>query len=461
MTETVTFQGGPNGSGYGWGGDRLGEPRRFDVSDQKERPEREGSLEDGSTGFAELGDLLRSGFKDAGEGPAAGAELRSAWSGFVDAARDLGQALAATANDPEVRATVKNAVQSLVDTVGTAARDAADTVGTAARDAAGTVGTAARDAAGTAAERVRQTAERRKAETGDTDGDVEPTTRPIVTCSWLADHLDDPDVRIVDTRWFLGQPGAGQVRYEENHLPGAVFLDLDDDLAASEGPGRHPLLSPEDLADLLGRHGIGNRHHVVVYDQGPGAIAARLWWMLRSVGHERVSVLDGGYERWSGQSHPLTADPPDIVPTTYETGEGPTLAVDRDQLLARLGTAQVIDAREPERYRGETEPIDSVAGHIPTALSAPTADNVGPDGTFKPAHVLAAQFSEMGLDPDTPVVSYCGSGVTACHNLLALHIAGYPEGILYPGSWSDWSATGMPVAVGPDPGPPPERQQES
>lgn len=420
------------------------------MSKEKEHPGREGSLEEASTGFAELGDLLRSGFKDGGEGSAAGAELRSAWSGFVDAARDLGQALAATANDPEVRASVKNAMQSLVDTVGTAARDAAETVGTAARDAAGT-----------AAERVRHTAERRKKDTAGTEDDTEDLTQPTVNCCWMNSHLDDPDIRIVDTRWFLGQPGAGKLSYEEDHLPGAVFLDLDDDLAASEGPGRHPLLTPDDLADLLGRNGVGNHHHVVVYDQGPGAIAARLWWMLRSVGHERVSVLEGGYDRWAGQNHPLTTDPADIVPVTYKTGEGPTLTVDRDQLLARLETVQVIDAREPERYRGETEPIDSVAGHIPTALSAPIADNIGPKGTFKPADVLAAQFSEMGLDPDTPVVSYCGSGVTACHNLLALHIAGYPEGILYPGSWSDWSATGMPVAVGPDPGPPPEPHQDS
>ena len=409
------------------------------MSKDREHPKREGSWEEGSTGFAELGDLLRSGFSDGRDGgSAAGAELRSAWSGFVDAARDLGQALAATANDPEVRAAMKSAMQTVVETVGTAARDVA----------------------GTAAERVRQTAERHKGEAGDTEGDTEGLARPLVTCSWLADHLHDPGVRIVDTRWFLGQPGAGKLRYEEDHVPGAVFLDLDDDLAASEGPGRHPLLSQDDLADLLGRHGIGNEHHVVVYDQGPGAIAARLWWMLRSVGHERVSVLDGGYARWSSQDHPLTTDPPDVVPTTYETKEGPTLTVDRDQLLERLGSTQVIDAREPERYRGETEPIDSVAGHIPTALSAPTAENVGSDGTFNPAHVLAARFFELGLDRDKPVVSYCGSGVTACHNLLALQIAGYPEGILYPGSWSDWSAAGMPVAVGPNPGPPPDHHPD-
>lgn len=280
-------------------------------------------------------------------------------------------------------------------------------------------------------------------------------TRPIASGRWLADRLDDDGVRIVDTRWFLGQPGTGMLRYRESHIPGAVFLDLDDDLAASEGPGRHPLPSAEDLAALLGGHGIGNRHHVVVYDQGPGAIAARLWWMLRSVGHQRVSVLDGGFGRWSGQGHPVTSALPQVVPTTFEIGEAATLAIDRDRLLGRLGTAQVIDAREPERYRGETEPIDSVAGHIPTAISAPTAGNVGPEGTFLAAQALEARFSELGLDRDTPVVSYCGSGVTACHNLLALHIAGYPEGILYPGSWSDWSASGMPVSTGPEPGPSP------
>ena len=280
-------------------------------------------------------------------------------------------------------------------------------------------------------------------------------TEPVVSGRWLADRLDDPGIRVADTRWFLGQPGAGRLRYEEHHIPGAVFLDLDDDLAAPEGPGRHPLPSQDDFAELLGRHGISNRHHVVVYDQGPGAIAARLWWMLRSVGHQQVSVLDGGYGRWSDQGHPVTAHPSQPVPTTFEIGESTTLTADRDRVLARLGTVQVIDAREPERYRGETEPIDSVAGHIPTAVSAPTAGNVNPDATFLPARALAARFSELGLDPDVPVVSYCGSGVTACHNLLALHMAGYPEGILYPGSWSDWSASGMPVATGPEPGPPP------
>ena len=278
---------------------------------------------------------------------------------------------------------------------------------------------------------------------------------PIVSCAWLADRLDDQMVRIVDTRWFLGEPGVGRLRYQKDHIPGAVFMDLDEDLAATEGPGRHPLPSREDFADLLGRNGIGNQHQVVVYDQGPGAIAARLWWMLRSVGHFSVSVLDGGYGKWLDKGHPIDSSEPLVTPGVFTVDTGPTRIVDRDRLLDRLGSVQVLDAREPERYRGEIEPIDQVAGHIPTALPSPVAENVNPDGTFKSASALAARFAEMGLDPNLPVVSYCGSGVTACHNLMALQMAGFSEGILYPGSWSDWSSSGMPIATGPDPGSPP------
>ncbi|MXZ06963.1 MAG: sulfurtransferase, partial [Acidimicrobiia bacterium] len=237
---------------------------------------------------------------------------------------------------------------------------------------------------------------------------------PIVSCAWLADRLDDQMVRIVDTRWFLGEPGVGRLRYQKDHIPGAVFMDLDEDLAATEGPGRHPLPSREDFADLLGRNGIGNQHQVVVYDQGPGAIAARLWWMLRSVGHFSVSVLDGGYGKWLDNGHPIDSSEPSVTPGVFTVDTGPTRIVDRDRLLDRLGSVQVLDAREPERYRGEIEPIDQVAGHIPTALPSPVAENVNPDGTFKSASALAARFAELGLDPYLPVVSYCGSGGTAC-----------------------------------------------
>ena len=278
---------------------------------------------------------------------------------------------------------------------------------------------------------------------------------PVVSCAWLAERLDDPGIRLADTRWYLEEPGGGRRRYEESHIPGAVFLDLDDDLSAPTGPGRHPLPEPAAFCATLGRHGVGNRHHVVVYDQGPGSIAARLWWMLRSVGHHRVSVLDGGYLQWTSTGHPTTPAGPGHPPATFEVGQDRTSTIDRRSLRSRLGTVQVIDARPPERYRGEIETVDPAAGHIPTSLSAPTGGNLGPDGMFKSPEKLAARFADLGVDPAMPTVNSCGSGVTACHNILALHLAGFPEGILYPGSWSDWSSAGFPVATGPRPGSPP------
>ena len=273
--------------------------------------------------------------------------------------------------------------------------------------------------------------------------------RPVVSCAWLAERLDDRGIRVVDTRWYLGEPGEGRRRYAEGHIPGAVFLDLDEDLAGPTGPGRHPLPEPEAFGATLGRHGIGNHHQVVVYDQGPGSIAARLWWMLRNVGHHRVSVLDGGYLQWTSTGRPITMTEPDLPSTTFEVGPGCTATVDRRSLRSRLGAVQVIDARAPERYRGEVEPVDPAAGHIPTSLSAPTGGNLGPDGMFKAPEELASRFADLGIDPAVPIVSSCGSGVTACHNILALRLAGFPEAMLYPGSWSDWSSAGFPVATGP------------
>ena len=278
---------------------------------------------------------------------------------------------------------------------------------------------------------------------------------PVVSCAWLAQRIADPGIRVVDTRWYLEEPGGGARRYEKGHIPGAVFLDLDHDLSASVGPGRHPLPERSALGTALGHHGIGNRHHVVVYDQGPGSIAARLWWMLRSVGHHRVSVLDGGYLQWIATGGVTSRAVPDLAPATFEVGHGCTFTIDRHALRSRLGTVQVIDARPPDRYRGEVETIDPAAGHIPTSISAPTAGNLGPDGMFKSPEELVARFADLGIDAAGPVVSSCGSGVTACHNILALHLAGFPEAILYPGSWSDWSSSGFPVATGSDPGPPP------
>ena len=275
---------------------------------------------------------------------------------------------------------------------------------------------------------------------------------PVVSCAWLAERLDDPGIRVVDTRWYLGAPGEGRRRYAEGHIHGAVFLDLDEDLAGPTGPGRHPLPQPGVFSATLGRHGIGNQHHVAVYDQGPGSIAARLWWMLRNVGHHRVSVLDGGYLQWTSTGRPITRVEPDPPPAMFEVGQGCTATVDRHSLRSRLGAVQVIDARAPERYRGEVEPVDPAAGHIPTSLSAPTDGNLDADGMFKAPEELAARFADLGIDPAVPIVSSCGSGVTACHNILALRRAGLPEAMLYPGSWSDWSSAGFPVATGPRPG---------
>lgn len=278
-------------------------------------------------------------------------------------------------------------------------------------------------------------------------------TGPLVSCAWLSGRIDDPGIRVVDTRWYLLEPGGGRRRYEEGHIPGAVFLDLDTDLSAPTGPGRHPLPTPADFGALLGRHGIGNRHHVVVYDQGPGSIAARLWWMLRSSGHPGVSVLDGGYGQWTGEGNRTTTDEPEFQPVEFEVRQDFAPTIDRDSLRSRLGTVQVIDARPADRYRGENETIDPAAGHIPTSISAPTDGNLDGAGLFKPPALLARRFADLGIDPAVPVVSSCGSGVTACHNILALHLAGRPEATLYPGSWSDWSTAGFPVATDPEPGP--------
>lgn len=277
-------------------------------------------------------------------------------------------------------------------------------------------------------------------------------TGPLASCAWLQEHLDQPDLRVVDTRWYLGEPGEGLRCYEQGHIPGALFMDLDDDLAAPVGPGRHPLPDPELFGAMLGKRGIGNRHHVVVYDQGPGSMAARLWWMLRNVGHRRVSVLDGGYLEWNSAEGPTTTERPEMVPTRFEVVKGWTHTIDRHVLLSRLGTVQVIDARPSERYRGDVETVDPLAGHIPSSVSAPTDGNLGPDGRFKHPEQLTERFRELGIDPEQPIVSSCGSGVTACYNILALHLAGFPEAMLYPGSWSDWSSAGLPVVTGPRPG---------
>lgn len=281
---------------------------------------------------------------------------------------------------------------------------------------------------------------------------------PLIDVGALAPRLGEADLRIVDCRWYLGRPGAGFAAYAEGHLPGAIHVDVDTILTAPPeiGPGRHPLPDPSRFAADLGALGIGTEHLVVAYDDVGGWVAARLWWMLDVLGHQRVAVLDGGMQAWTAAGLPLTMDVPIYPATDLRLAGAWARTIERDALRARLGDVTLLDARAGARYRGEIEPIDPVAGHIPTAVSAPTDGNLAPDGRFLPPAELATRFRELGAGGGGgPVVTSCGSGVSACHHALAMRAAGLSDPLLYPGSYSDWTQQGLPVAVGPEPGEPP------
>jgi len=276
---------------------------------------------------------------------------------------------------------------------------------------------------------------------------------PLIDVTSLARSLAaGPPSVLLDVRWRLaGSPGPpGIASYRAGHLPGAVFTDLDRDLSGAPGPGgRHPLPEAAAFQRAMRRAGVSDGRDVVVYDEADSTAAARGWWMLRYFGHPRVRVLDGGYRAWAAAGQPVVtgegaAPPPGDF--TARPGGMPLLNADGAAGLARHGT--LLDARAGERYRGEAEPVDPVAGHIPGAVSAPTAGNVNPDGTFKDPAGLAARFAGLGAVPGAPVGAYCGSGVTAAHEVLALALAGIPAG-LYVGSWSNWVADpSRPVATG-------------
>ena len=277
--------------------------------------------------------------------------------------------------------------------------------------------------------------------------------RTLVDPATLARHLDDPRWIVIDARHDLTQPSWGEEEYREEHIPGARFLHLDRDLSAPKTGrnGRHPLPSPAAAAATFGATGIDADRQVVVYDQNQGAYAARCWWMLRWLGHDAVAVLDGGWDRWMREQRPITADVRPVVPATFRPRE--TLrVVGSDEVLANVASRAsiVLDARSPERFRGEAEPFDPVAGRVPGAVNRPVARNLARDGTFKPADVLRAELSAMlGSRDAAQAIHMCGSGVTACHNMLAMEIAGLPGGRLYAGSWSEWCADpSRPVATG-------------
>ena len=272
----------------------------------------------------------------------------------------------------------------------------------------------------------------------------------------LARHLDDPDFVIVDCRHNLSDVDCGERAYRTAHMPGARFLHIDRDLSGEQTGrnGRHPLPDVPALSAALGRVGIDRSKQVVAYDQNSGMWASRLWWLLQWLGHHAVAVLDGGVDKWIAEGRPLTADPPPARPTRF-VPKAAQPVVSSDDILQHLEHPAsngliVLDARAPERFRGDIEPLDPVAGHIPGAINRPYAANLTADGTFKTAELLRAEFAaQLGAVPPGAVVHQCGSGVTACHNILAMAIAGLPGSRLYPGSWSEWVADPTrPVARG-------------
>ncbi|WP_405951053.1 sulfurtransferase [Streptomyces prunicolor] len=279
----------------------------------------------------------------------------------------------------------------------------------------------------------------------------------IISASELASGLagTNPPV-LLDVRWQLSvakaagePPFDGRAEYAAGHIPSAVYVDLDQELASAPGAhGRHPLPDAARFGAAMRHAGVSAGRPVVVYDGGQGWAAARAWWLLRWTGHPDVRVLDGGLPSWEG-SLETTAPTPVEGDFTPEPGAVELLDADGAAALARTGV--LFDARAGERYRGEVEPIDRVGGHIPGALSAPTTENVGPDGRFRPADELAARFKSLGATEGSGVGVYCGSGVSGAHEVLALAVAGIPAA-LYVGSWSEWSSDPeRPVAVGPDP----------
>ncbi|MET9229693.1 sulfurtransferase [Lentzea sp. NPDC003310] len=280
---------------------------------------------------------------------------------------------------------------------------------------------------------------------------------PLITPEALAEALSArPATVVLDVRWRLGGP-PGRQDYEVSHVPGAVYVDLDTELSAPPGVGgRHPLPDPERLQEVLRAAGVREGGRVVAYDAGDGSVAARVWWLLRWAGFGEVAVLDGGFAAWEAAGLPVTAEVPaaltgdaagDVV---VRSGQMPVLDADEAAALAREGV--LLDARAAARYRGETEPVDPKAGHIPGALNAPTTGHVGADGRWFRAEELAARFAGLGVSGGAAVGAYCGSGVTASSVVLALEVAGVTSAekpaALYAGSWSNWCALDREVATG-------------
>lgn len=261
--------------------------------------------------------------------------------------------------------------------------------------------------------------------------------------------------RLVDCRFNLLQPDRGRQEYLSGHLPGAVYAHLDDDLASpiTESSGRHPLPEAESFARTLGRWGIDNDTQVVAYDHANGSVAARLWWMLRWLGHDKVAVLDGGFAAWTGANESLEDEVPEYAPSEFLAEPDASLIATTEEIATAINTGEIlnlIDARDAARFDGEMEPIDTVAGHVPGALNLPFLSGVHPDGVWRSVEHLRHTWDELlSGRPDRPVIAMCGSGVTACHLVISARLSGRPEPRLYVGSWSEWIKDGRrPIATG-------------
>jgi|JI10StandDraft_1071094.scaffolds.fasta_scaffold37671_5 thiosulfate/3-mercaptopyruvate sulfurtransferase len=290
---------------------------------------------------------------------------------------------------------------------------------------------------------------------------IPPNESPmsLISTSELEARLGDPMLRILDARWYLDPSKKGLDAYAAGHIRGAFFADLETDFAAPGGArggplGRHPFPPPEQVQNVMRLFGITNGVRVIVYDDAAGAMAARVWFALKANGFDDCQVLDGGITKWIAEGREISTQPPTVsTMTDYEANPRPGLVLSKAEFIAAKDEALVFDARIPERYRGDTEPIDPRGGHVPGALNAPYTLNLtpGPNPVFKPAAELRAHFEALGVTAESEPIVYCGSGITATHDLLALNVAGF-KGRLYGGSWSEWSSDpSLPVNTGDKP----------
>lgn len=276
----------------------------------------------------------------------------------------------------------------------------------------------------------------------------------LIDAQTLHEHIQDLDWAILDCRFELTNPQQGEEAYRSNHILGAVYAHLDRDLAAQPDGvnGRHPLPGITEMAGTFSRWGIDEDVQVVAYDDRGGGFAARVWWMLRYTGHDSVAVLDGGLSAWIEAEYPLAAGVESRSKRSFRASPRPEMVANLEQVLARLqsGHARLIDARAPERYRGEQEPLDPVAGHVPGAVNRFWQENLTEEGRFRSTHELLRAFQNLtGERPSADFIVYCGSGVTSCHHLLAMEHVGLGGARLYPGSWSQWCGDpARPIALG-------------